>query len=80
MDWIKLPRAADVWMKGVSGRLMGAHKHSLDLKIQGEKIQVRCMITKSDRTPFLLGRIDFFDQFDVIFDNKNQKIVLNRLT
>ena len=74
-----LPRSAETWLEGIGAGRMAAHRHTLSLRIQGEDFQVACLITKSNSVPFLLGRVDFFDAFNIAFDNQNQKMVLDRL-
>ena len=76
---VSLPNKADIWLGGVGTKRMAAYKSSLKLRIQQEEFAVACLITRSDTVPFLLGRVDFFDFFNVAFDNQNQKIVLDRL-
>ena len=69
----------DTYVHGITGQGMPAYKGQIKLKIESEEFEVRCLFTKSNRTPFLLGRVDFFSLFDVHFDNQNQQIVLKRL-
>lgn len=69
----------DTYVHGITGQGMPAYKGQVKLKIESEEFEVRCLFTKSNRMPFLLGRVDFFSLFDVHFDNQNEQIVLTRL-
>ena len=76
---IQLPDAPDTSVRGITSGRMLAYKGQLRLRLEGEEFEVRCLFTKSNRTPFLLGRVDFFSLFDVHFDNQNCQIILERL-
>lgn len=75
---IRLPTLPDTYVAGISGRGIPAYKGRLKLRIQGEEFEVRCLFTKSDRTPFLLGRLDVFSLFHVHFDGHNCQIILKK--
>lgn len=75
---IQLPGLPDTYVAGISGRKMPAYKGQLRLRIQSEEFEARCLFTKSNRTPFLLGRVDFFSLFNVHFDGQNCQIILER--
>ena len=76
---VTLPKVPDIYVGGISGPKLAAFRGSLNCRIGNEQFELRCLFTKSDKTPFLLGRIDFFNLFNVTFDNKNQQIILDRL-
>ncbi len=65
-------------MTGVSGIATPCYKGILDLQIQTERFRVRCLFTESDKTPPLLGRVDFFSEFQVLFDGSGCSITLTR--
>ncbi len=77
---IRLPPTTDAELEGVDGMKMPAYKGHLKLRIGSDEFTVRCLFTESDETPFLLGRVDFFSLFNVQFDNRNNQIVLERLS
>ncbi len=72
-----LPDVPDTDVAGIAGSIP-AYKGSLSLRIQQESFKIRCLITESDRTPFLLGRLDFFCLFDVSFAGTDCQIILKR--
>lgn len=75
-----LPRTPDTHVSGISGRPIAAYIGNLTLKIQSEIFDVRCLFTRSNRTPLLLGRVDFFSLFSVTFDGRNSHIILDKIT
>ena len=75
-----LPSTPNATVSGISGRPISAYTGNMTLKIQNEEFVVRCLFTVSDRTPFLLGRVDFFSFFSVKFDGRNYLITLKRMT
>lgn len=77
---IQLPDSPDTYISGISGQRMPAYKGQLRMRIRTEEFELRCLFTRSNRTPFLLGRVDFFSLFDVRFDGRNCCIVLERLS
>jgi len=76
---IQIPDSPDTYVHGITDQYMPAYKGQLKLRIQNQEFEVRCLFTTSNRTPFLLGRLDFFSLFDVRFDNQNSQIILKRL-
>ena len=75
---IKLPRQADEYLTGVSGKSMACYKGKLSLKIQNQKFDVQCLFTRSNKTPLLLGRVDFFSIFQVLFDGNDCSMLFTR--
>ncbi len=74
-----LPKRADAHMTGVMGISQACYKGEVSLKIGTQEFQVRCLFTGSNKTPFLIGRIDFFSIFRILFDGNDCNIVLTRL-
>jgi len=68
----------DAYMTGIAGVEMPCHKGKLSLKIRDLKFDVRCLFTESDNTLFLLGRLDFFSSFKILFDGSQCNIILTR--
>lgn len=74
-----LPPTPNAQVSGISGRPMLAYTGDITLRIQNEVFTVRCLFTKSNRTPLLLGRVDFFSLFSVKFDGRNNYITLDKI-
>lgn len=75
---IKLPRKAELHLTGITGRKMACYKGKLSLQIQKQKFDVQCLFTRSNRTPLLLGRVDFFSIFQVLFDGGDCSMLLTK--
>ena len=73
-----LTSTPDIYVTGIARRPMPAYIGRLNMRIQQETFEVRYLFMQSDRTPFLLGRVDFFSIFDVSFDGNSCSIVLTR--
>lgn len=75
---ISFARRKKVTMGGVEGKGVVAYPGEVKIRIAEEEIKVRCFFIESEIMP-LLGRMDIFDQFNLIFDNRNQEIVFEKL-
>ena len=75
-----LPPTPNAQVSGISGRPISAYTGNMTLRIQNEQFVVRCLFTVSNRSPFLLGRVDFFSLFCVTFDGRSCCITLERIT
>jgi hypothetical protein len=76
MAGVKLSPTPDAFMTGVAGISMPCYKGKLNLKIKEHEFTVRCLFTDSDTTPLLIGRIDFFSTFTILFDGDGCSIEL----
>jgi hypothetical protein len=74
----KLPSIPDTAVTGIRGGSIPAYKGKLRMRIDGEKLDVRCVFTQSNKTPFLLGRVDFFTVYDINFDSRNSCVRLKK--
>lgn len=52
----------------------------IQAKIGKEELRIHCLFSENPSCPYILGRMDIFSNFNVIFDNKNEKIKLIRIT
>lgn len=76
---ISLPDVPDTHIIGSTSGEMGVYAAKLRVRIETETFELRCLIAESDEAPFVLGRLDFFELFNVTLDNKNQQIILDSL-
>jgi hypothetical protein len=63
---------------GIEGHLIPARVGSLTLLFGGESFPIRCHFLKSERTPYLLGRMDVFSRFNIFFNNRSRRVVFTR--
>jgi predicted aspartyl protease len=76
---IDLHRCPKESIMGIEGRLIPARVGSLTLLFGGEPLPIRCHFLKSERTPYLLGRMDIFSRFNIYFNNRARRVILTRL-
>ena len=76
---INLGSQPDTLIRGAKATRRGlrAYKGELKVRFAGEEFSLRCLITESDRTPFLLGRLDFFSKFNVTF--AKDEVILEKI-
>lgn len=61
---------------GIQGHPLRVYHTRLVVRIGDVELTLRCLISESDTTPFLLGRADLFSRFNITFDNERKKIFL----
>lgn len=71
------PKSATT-LGGVEGKGVTAYPRKITLQIGKEEFNVRCYLVKSNTIP-LLGRLDIWDKFNWIFDNKKGQVVFARI-
>lgn len=59
---------------GIEGKGVQAYPHRLVFRIRKHSFTVRCYFVKSRVDP-LLGRLDVWDKFSIIFDNQRQRTI-----
>lgn len=76
---IDLKTCSTTMTVGIEGRGIMAHIVTVRAKIENEEFNLRSLISERDTTPFILGRVDFFDQFSITFDNQAEVLRLTRV-
>ena len=71
MDIMKLPR---IHFTGIECGNVVAYMTKINVKITGTPIDLTCALSSQEKTPFILGRKDLFEKFNILFDNKNELI------
>ena len=70
--------------RGQSVRIEGAgievYISSIRVRVGQVELEIRCLFADSDCVPFILGRADVFDHFDLLFDNRNKRLRLELLS
>lgn len=76
---INLGSQPDTLIRGVEATRRGlrAHKGELKVRLGSEEFSLRCLITESDNTPLVLGRLDFFSKFNVTF--AKEEVILDKI-
>lgn len=56
-----------------------AYRSRITLRIAKRVFSAVTFFSKSDSSPLILGRADFFDHFNITFDNQRSKLILRAL-
>lgn len=65
-------------IKGVSGGGVPYVIRNANLILNGEKLKIRLAWALIEEVPFLLGRMDIFPKFTIVFDEKKETILFNK--
>lgn len=71
------PKTA-ITLGGVEGKGVTAYPSKITLRIGKEIFNIRCYFVKSNTMP-LLGRLDLWDKFNWIFNNKKKQVIFERI-
>ena len=66
-------------VEGIEGQGLTGVLAPMPIQIASDKLIVRCFFADKDNSPFLLGRADLFDLFNILFDARKKKVVLTRV-
>ena len=76
---INLEAAPEMTVTGIEGSGVLARLSEIRLNIGNSAFNVPCLFSSNESTPYLLGRMGLFHRFNVIFDNRNKKIILESI-
>lgn len=76
---INLEAARELKVAGVEGTLISAWLSEIELNIGDSLLRLPCLFSSKEDTPYLLGRMGFFHRFNVTFDNRGKKIILESI-
>lgn len=65
-------------IKGVSGSGVPYILKRADIILNGKKLKIRLAWALIEEVPLLLGRMDIFPKFKIIFDEKKEIIIFNK--
>ena len=71
---VDLMQCAKEYSVGIEGRPSPAKVGTITIRLGSEILSLRCHFLKSKSTPFLLGRMDLFSHFNVLFQNDQRRI------
>lgn len=66
------------WIGGVEGGRIAAYPASIEIAFDKKFYTVRCVFVTSDTMP-LLGRVDVWGNFSILFDNQKQQTTFEPL-
>jgi sRNA-binding regulator protein Hfq len=75
---VEIDKTKKIKLGGVESKGIDGYLAQIKLRIGNEEQDVRCYFIDSEVIS-LLGRVDIFDQFTIIFDNEKKEIVFKKL-
>lgn len=61
---------------GIGERSIDAYPGNVSLRLEKEEVDVRCYFIEAKESTLLLGRLDVFDKFNILFNTQKKQIVL----
>lgn len=71
---IDLTDAPETIMYTANNEPMVTYRGTLSLRIDGLSLQIPCVFTDKDDTPFLLGRVGLIDRFEMLLSAKKKSL------
>ncbi|MBN1673244.1 MAG: retroviral-like aspartic protease family protein [Kiritimatiellae bacterium] len=65
--------------RGIEGHDFRVYPSRISIRIGGTEIDVRCLFSDKETTPYILGRADVFSAFNILFDNRNRTVKFLRI-
>lgn len=72
----ELPR---ITIEGFAGQKTFAYRGEFVLMIGNEEVVIPVVFSENPQASNILGRIGFFDQFNILFDADDQSIIISRI-
>lgn len=76
---IDLKKARKTHSMGIEGEGLSVRMSKINIKIGNTKLQIPCLFSPNETTPFILGRLGIFSHFNILFDNKHKQIKLTKI-
>mgnify|MGYP001562700439 CR=1 FL=1 len=64
---------------GIEGQGMIAYVSKIKVMIGSHELEIKCLFSEKETTPYILGRMDIFSHFNITFDNANKVIMLSKI-
>lgn len=77
---IDLSQCPSYLSMGIEGKGLKTFLGKISIKIGDEALEIRCLFADRETTPYILGRMDLFSHFSIMFDNQHNKIRFTRLS
>ena len=75
---IDLTECPEEVMYGANNQPMLTYHAITKVRFDKKIFHLPCVFTESDNTPFLLGRIGFFEHYTITLDPKHQRIIFTK--
>lgn len=75
---VDLTSAPQEIMYTANNEPMITYRSKVKVKFAGEEFDLPCVFTDKDDTPFLLGRVGFIDEFEMLLSAKKKRLVFEK--
>jgi hypothetical protein len=75
VDLARLPR---ITIEGFAGQKTFAYRGEMVIKLAQNEVVIPVVFSENPQASKILGRIGFFDQFNITFDANSQKIIISQ--
>lgn len=65
---------------GIEGEGITTYAGKIKVMIGSEELEIKCLFSEKETTPYILGRMDIFSHFNITFDNANKVIILTKIS
>ncbi len=76
---VDLSGARKMTARGIGASGVPAQLAEITLRIGDVELTIPCFFSSREDSPLLLGRMGFFSRFNITFDNRRKKIVLEEI-
>ena len=73
---VDLAGAREMVVRGIEGPGVSVRLAEITLRIGEVELTIPCLFSSKEDAPLLLGRMGFFSHFNITFDNRRKRIVL----
>ena len=73
---LNLEEAQERKVTGIEGSGVSARLGRITLKVGFMEVTIPCLFSSIESMPFLLGRMEIFDRFNIAFDNQRKRVIL----
>jgi predicted aspartyl protease len=76
---VDLAGAREMVARGIEGHGVAARVGKITVMIGDVELTVPCLFSSNEECPYLLGRMGLFSRYNITFDNRRKRIVLERI-
>lgn len=76
---IDLAKCRQEIMYTANNEAMVTFRGKIVINLNSKDLELPCVFTEKDDTPFLLGKTGIIDRFDILLSAKKKKIILERI-
>ena len=77
---IKLSSLPVMHFRGIEGKGISVYLTKITIKITNIPVKITCTLSSNEQSPFILGRKDIFNKFNIFFDNRSKVIAFTDIS